>query len=101
MVYLRGVTDHHVSSADMLDHIVRLVEDKAAEIEFVSPGRTAVSAEFRLDPDAVAEVRGAADSGVKVLRWFEVDVVGADGAVVARVRKQLYVRRAPAPGERA
>lgn len=77
-----------------------VVWDKAAEIEFVSPGRTAVSAEFRLDPDAVAEVRAAADSGVKVLRWFEVDVVGADGAVVARVRKQLYVRRAPASGAR-
>jgi (E)-4-hydroxy-3-methylbut-2-enyl-diphosphate synthase len=33
MVYLSGVTDHHVQSADMLDHIVRLVEAKAAEIE--------------------------------------------------------------------
>lgn len=33
MVYLSGVTDHHVSSADMLDHIVSLVEKKAAEIE--------------------------------------------------------------------
>jgi len=33
MVYLSGVTDHHVESADMLDHIVELVEAKAAEIE--------------------------------------------------------------------
>jgi (E)-4-hydroxy-3-methylbut-2-enyl-diphosphate synthase len=33
MVYLRGVTDHTVESEDMLDHIVRLVEEKAAEIE--------------------------------------------------------------------
>ena len=33
MVYLSGVTDHHVQSADMLDHIVSLVEAKAAEIE--------------------------------------------------------------------
>ena len=33
MVYLSGVTDHHVSDADMLDHIVSLVEAKAAEIE--------------------------------------------------------------------
>ncbi len=33
MVYLSGVTDHHVQDADMIDHIVRLVEDKAAEIE--------------------------------------------------------------------
>jgi (E)-4-hydroxy-3-methylbut-2-enyl-diphosphate synthase len=33
MVYLSGVTDHHVADADMLDHIVALVERKAAEIE--------------------------------------------------------------------
>jgi (E)-4-hydroxy-3-methylbut-2-enyl-diphosphate synthase len=33
MVYLSGVTDHHVADADMLDHIVSLVEAKAAEIE--------------------------------------------------------------------
>ena len=33
MVYLSGVTDHHVQNEDMIDHIVRLVEAKAAEIE--------------------------------------------------------------------
>ena len=33
MVYLAGVTDHHVQDEGMLDHIVELVEAKAAEIE--------------------------------------------------------------------
>jgi len=33
MVYLSGITDHHVQDADMIDHIVRLVEAKAAQIE--------------------------------------------------------------------
>jgi (E)-4-hydroxy-3-methylbut-2-enyl-diphosphate synthase len=33
MVYLSGVTDHHVQDADMIAHIVQLVEAKAAEIE--------------------------------------------------------------------
>ena len=33
MVYLSGVTDHHVEDESMLDHIVRLVEEKAARIE--------------------------------------------------------------------
>jgi (E)-4-hydroxy-3-methylbut-2-enyl-diphosphate synthase len=33
MVYLSGVTDHHVADADMVEHIVKLVEAKAAEIE--------------------------------------------------------------------
>ena len=36
MVYLSGVTDHHVSDEGMIDHIVRLVEAKAAEIEATS-----------------------------------------------------------------
>ena len=33
MVYLSGVTDHHVEDADMVAHIVRLVEAKAAAID--------------------------------------------------------------------
>lgn len=33
MVYLSGVTDHHVADDGMIDHIVALVEKKAAEIE--------------------------------------------------------------------
>jgi (E)-4-hydroxy-3-methylbut-2-enyl-diphosphate synthase len=33
MVYLAGVTDHHIRDEGMVDHIVRLVEAKAAEIE--------------------------------------------------------------------
>ena len=33
MVYLSGVTDHHVQDANMIEHIVRLVERTAAEIE--------------------------------------------------------------------
>jgi (E)-4-hydroxy-3-methylbut-2-enyl-diphosphate synthase len=33
MVYLSGVTDHHIEDADMIDHIVKLVEAKAAEID--------------------------------------------------------------------
>ena len=33
MVYLSGLTDHHVQDDDMIAHIVKLVEAKAAEIE--------------------------------------------------------------------
>ena len=33
MVYLSGVTDHHVQDADMIAHVVKLVEAKAAEID--------------------------------------------------------------------
>jgi (E)-4-hydroxy-3-methylbut-2-enyl-diphosphate synthase len=33
MVYLSGVTDHHIADDQMVDHIVDLVEQKAAAIE--------------------------------------------------------------------
>jgi (E)-4-hydroxy-3-methylbut-2-enyl-diphosphate synthase len=44
MVYLSGVTDHHVQSEDMLDHIVMLVEKKAAELD-AAAGALAEAAE--------------------------------------------------------
>ena len=33
MVYLKGVTDHKITDDNLVDHIVELVEAKAAEIE--------------------------------------------------------------------
>jgi (E)-4-hydroxy-3-methylbut-2-enyl-diphosphate synthase len=44
MVYLSGVTDHHVKDADMIDHIVKLVEAKAAEIEAAAAAETTLDA---------------------------------------------------------
>ncbi len=45
MVYLSGVTDHHVADEGMVDHIVRLVEAKAAEIEAANAAAELVAAE--------------------------------------------------------
>ena len=45
MVYLSGLTDHHVEDADMIEHIVRLVEAKAAEIEAAEAQPTLDAAE--------------------------------------------------------
>lgn len=70
-----------------------IVWDKAGAIEFVKPGRGTVRAEFVLDDTLLDELRNATADGEKYLRWFETDVIDADGDVVARVRKQLYVRR--------
>ncbi|MBA0052570.1 DUF4442 domain-containing protein [Streptomyces sp. AJS327] len=71
------------------------VWDKAAEIEYVTPGRGPVYAEFTLTEDRVTEIREATAGGAKTLPWFRTEVTAADGTVVARVRKQLYVRRKP------
>ena len=70
-----------------------IVWDKAATIDFETPGRGLVSAEFHLEDAVLDELRAAAAGGDKVLRWFETPVRDAAGDTVALVRKQLYVRR--------
>ena len=71
------------------------VWDRAAAIEFQKPGRGTVHAVFELDDAVLDELRAAAADGDKVLRWFDTDILDAGGEVVARVRKQVYVRRKP------
>lgn len=70
-----------------------IVWDKAGEIEYVSPGRGDVYAEFTLPEERLEDIRKATAGGEKALPWFDAEVTAADGTVVARVRKQLYVRR--------
>ena len=72
------------------------VWDKAGTIEFIKPGRGRVHAQFRLDEPTLEQLRRDTAGGEKVLRWFDTEVVDREGDVVARVRKQLYVRRKPA-----
>jgi acyl-coenzyme A thioesterase PaaI-like protein len=70
-----------------------IVWDKAGAIDFVAPGKADVFAEFRLEEALLDELRAATANGEKTLRWFETEVKTAAGEVIARVRKQLYVRR--------
>ncbi len=70
-----------------------IVWDKAGAIDFVAPGRDDVFAEFNLEESILDEIRAATATGEKYLRWFEVPIKTADGELIARVRKQIYVRR--------
>ncbi|MCM3875926.1 MAG: DUF4442 domain-containing protein [Thermoanaerobaculia bacterium] len=71
-----------------------LVWDKAAAIDFLKPGRGAVKATFHVPPEKIDEIRAAADRGEKVEPVFTTEVVAeADGEVVARVTKRLWVRK--------
>ena len=69
-----------------------IVWDKAAEIQFIRPGRGTVYANFHIPPEVVAEIRTRADQGEKIEPLFHVDVVDKDNQVIARVEKRLYVR---------
>ena len=70
-----------------------VVWDKAAEIQFVSPGRGRVTVEFRLTEEELQAMREQTAGGERYLPWFAVEVRDDDGRLVARVRKQLYVKR--------
>lgn len=76
-----------------------IVWDKAAEIDFVKPGRGTVYAEFRIDDALLDRLRAETADGGKHLHWLPVDVVDAAGDAVARIRKQIYVRRKPPRGD--
>lgn len=70
-----------------------IIWDRAAEVDFVKPGKGDVYARFRINEDDLVRLWGEAAGGAKVLEWFTVEVVDAGGDVVARVRKQVYLRR--------
>lgn len=78
-----------------------VVWDKAGEIEFVAPGRADVFADFHVDDALLAQIRAATAGGEKHLHWCAAPIVTAQGDVIARVRKQLYVRRKPRPAASA
>ena len=70
-----------------------IVWDKRSEIEYVSPGKATVFAEFNLLDADLDEIKREVEVSGKYLKWFEVDIKTADGTDVAIVKKQIYVRK--------
>ncbi|WP_251445138.1 DUF4442 domain-containing protein [Microbacterium sp. USTB-Y] len=69
-----------------------VVWDTRGEIEFVKPGRGVLTARFDVPAHRVDDIRDRAEGGAKVLEWFETEITDRSGAVVARVRREVYVR---------
>ncbi|HBO5759741.1 TPA: DUF4442 domain-containing protein [Pseudomonas aeruginosa] len=72
-----------------------VVWDKAANIEFVSPGKGPVHAHFSIDQKLLDEVRERTAGGEKYLPRLHAEVRDDAGTLVARVQKTLYVRLKP------
>ena len=77
-----------------------VVWDKAASIDFVRPGVGTVTATFALTPEQVAEVRAATADGSKFEPVYPVEIRTAEGKLVARVNKTLWIRRRDAERKR-
>ncbi|GAC1624657.1 MAG: hotdog fold domain-containing protein [Nevskia sp.] len=73
-----------------------VIWDKSAKIDFIRPGRGTVTAKFRLSESDIAAARAATAGGAKYLPVFVVEITDAAGASVARIEKELYLRRKPA-----
>ena len=70
-----------------------IVWDKAANIEFLKPGRMRLRAEFRWTQDEIDQVKERTKGGEKYVFDKEVLIHDIEGLLVARVIKTLYVRK--------
>lgn len=70
-----------------------IVWDKAASINFLTPGRSTVSANIRISATEVDDIRRLAASNEPVLRTYQLDIVDDQGQRIAAVEKVVYIRR--------
>ena len=70
-----------------------VVWDKQGTVRFLRPARGTVTAKFHLPEERIAEAREATASGEKYEPAFRVEIVDAEGVVVADVEKTLHIRR--------
>ncbi|MCK9798627.1 DUF4442 domain-containing protein [Pseudomonas sp. MAFF 302030] len=72
-----------------------IVWDKAAAIDFISPGKGPVFVRFSIDEPLLDEIRQQTAHGDKYLPQLQVEIHDGAGTLVARVDKTLYVRLKP------
>ncbi len=70
-----------------------IVWDKAATINFISPGYGRVTARAEITTEEVQTIKQLTADHKPVLRTYPIDIFGADGKIVAHVEKVLYIRR--------
>jgi acyl-coenzyme A thioesterase PaaI-like protein len=70
-----------------------IVWDKAGTVRYLKPARGTVIARFRIEEADVERAKAETAGGDKYEPKFKVDIVDAEGQVVADVEKTLYIRR--------
>lgn len=71
------------------------VWDKYAEVDFIAPGKSDVTAHFVLSDATLAEIRGKTAGGEKYLPEFTVELRDRDQKVVAKVKRRVYIKLKP------
>lgn len=70
-----------------------IVWDKAAQIDFLKPGKCRLIAEFRFTDQEIEGIKGQISNGQKYIFDKEVLVHDENGILIARIIKTLYVRK--------
>lgn len=70
-----------------------IVWDKAASIQFLSPGRTTVYADIRIDAQEIKTIQELAQNYAPVNRVYNLNIYDDNGARIAAVEKTVYIRR--------
>lgn len=70
-----------------------IVWDRAANIEFLKPGKSNVTARFQITQAQIDAIREEASSGEKIFKEYSVDITDTNGETIARVTKTLYIRK--------
>lgn len=66
-----------------------IVWDKAAEINFLSPGRSTVHADIRVDLAEIEQIRELAENYDPVLRTYHLNIFDESGVRIAEVKKRF------------
>ncbi|WP_136809359.1 DUF4442 domain-containing protein [Desulfosediminicola flagellatus] len=70
-----------------------IVWDKAASISFIRPGKGKVTADFMLTKKDIEKVIEKTCNGKVFEPTYDIEIKNEKGKVVARVTKELYIKR--------
>ena len=71
------------------------VWDKSANIEYISPARGTVIANYRLDDQMIETIKNNTDEGQKFLYDIPVEILDQGNKLIAMVNKVIYIRKKP------
>lgn len=71
------------------------VWDKYAEVDFIAPGKSDVTAHFVLSDATLAEIREKTAGGEKYVPEFTIELRDKDQKIVAKVKRRVYVKLKP------
>lgn len=70
-----------------------MVWDKSASIEFLRPGTSDVSVHFYVSEKEIQEIKKEVAEKKKTTKVFHCEIIDVEKKVIAKVSKELYIRR--------